>query len=264
MPTDALNDLTDAKHGFPVRHSLLRRHPRVRMLTTHRDAHIYIFPHWVMQLITKNERLEAIGEDVVGWWAKAGWQKGLSEKLGFDGIFQQEDAQDERGSAHGEPDSPKKAGPEELQVDSAGGGKPVTAREVNDHIRNSDILPEPDQDLVPPFLAYVHPAQASAPLIRRVDTAQLLLQTSLLLAKLPSHEEAGFDKASPFAHARKVAYPEGIKPRTTITRPRQLVLAENVMVEEKTSIKSLSSVPTARSTRSQAGTMPADGRCSCW
>ena len=234
MPTDALNDLTEEKHGFPVRHGLLRRHPRVRMLTTHRDAHIYIFPHWVMKLIAQNERLEALGEDVVGWWAKAGWQKGLSEKVGFDAIFQKDDSEEEKGSAQG--DSPRKPKPEELRVDSAGGGKAVTAQEVTDYIRNSEILPGPEQDLVPPFLAYVHPSTAAAPLIRRVDTAQLLLQTSLLLAKIPSLEETGFEKASPFAHTRKVAYPEGVKPRTTITRPDSL-LAENVTVEEKTSIK---------------------------
>ncbi|KAH8878993.1 hypothetical protein GQ53DRAFT_673049 [Thozetella sp. PMI_491] len=237
MPTDALNDLTETKHGFPIRHGLIRNHPRVRMLTTHRDAHIYIFPRWVMQLIAGNERLEAIGEDVVGWWAKAGWQKGLSEKVGFDSIFEHSDSQEDKGSTHGEEsDSPRKPKPEELRVESAGGGKTVTASEVNAHIRNNDILPEPEQGFAPPFLAYVHSALPEEPLIRRVDTAKLLLQTSLLLAKIPSIEETGSEKASPFAHARKVAYPEGVKPRTTITKLDSLI-AENVTVEEKTSIK---------------------------
>jgi translation initiation factor eIF-2B subunit gamma len=69
-----------------------------------------------------------------------------------------------------------------------------------------------------------------------VDTAQLLLTISLQLAKLPSVEEVGTEEASPFAHARKVAYQDGVKPRTTITRQDSLI-AENVTVEEKTSIK---------------------------
>lgn len=95
--------------------------------------------------------------------------------------------------------------------------------------------PATANDIVPPMLAYIHPSEPAAPLIRRVDTAQLLLSISLQLAKLPSIDEAGAE-ASPFAHARKVAYPEGVKSRTTITRPDSLV-AENVTVDEKVSIK---------------------------
>ncbi|TQS33316.1 hypothetical protein Golomagni_06344, partial [Golovinomyces magnicellulatus] len=75
MPTDSLKDMIEDKKSVPVRHGLLRAHPRVRMYTTHRDAHIYVFPHWIMDFIQENERLETIGEDVVGWWAKACWQK---------------------------------------------------------------------------------------------------------------------------------------------------------------------------------------------
>jgi translation initiation factor eIF-2B subunit gamma len=91
------------------------------------------------------------------------------------------------------------------------------------------------------MLAYVHPSSqptgsSPIPLVRRVDTAKLLLAISLELAKLPSIEEAGFEAASPFAHTRKVAYPEGVKPRTTITKQDSLV-ADNVTVQEKTSIK---------------------------
>jgi translation initiation factor eIF-2B subunit gamma len=101
---------------------------------------------------------------------------------------------------------------------------------------SGDITPQDGHAGVPPILAYVHPSQPSGPLVRRVDTAKLLLAISLELAKLPSVEEAGLDAASPFAHARKVAYPEGVKARTTITQKDSLV-AENVTVQEKTSIK---------------------------
>jgi translation initiation factor eIF-2B subunit gamma len=243
LPTDSLKDLMEEKKGFPVRHGLLRQHPRVKMLTTHRDAHIYIFPHWVMQFIKENERLETIGEDVIGWWVKAGWQKGLSTKLGLDSILQRPDS----GSAdgHASPGGHHPTSTRKLGVDSRATDAPNTVVSVksssNDdsNSNNSGDTPsrEESEAPVPPMLAYIHPSTSTAPLIRRVDTAQLLLQISLQLAKLPSLEETGPDApASPFAHARKVAYPEGVKSRTTITKQDSLV-ADNVTVQEKTSIK---------------------------
>ena len=255
MPTDSLKDLVEDKKGFPVRHALLRQHPKVRMLTTHRDAHIYIFPHWVMQFIKDNEYLETIGEDVVGWWAKAGWQKGLSTKLGLDEVLRRAD--DDTGSEHA---SPTDNAPRKLDINSTRADAPnvvVTVKNGNNknnsnsHTSSQTDTPSSsaladDEVPVPPMLAYIHPSSqpttngapaATPPLIRRVDTAQLLLQISLQLAKLPSLEETGPDfPSSPFAHARKVAYPEGVKPRTTIAKADSLV-ADNVTVQEKTSIK---------------------------
>lgn len=81
MPTDTLKDTIDDKGALTVRHQLLRKHGRVRMHTTHRDAHIYILPYWVKDFIKRNDTFESFGEDVLGWWAKAGWQDGLAEKL---------------------------------------------------------------------------------------------------------------------------------------------------------------------------------------
>jgi translation initiation factor eIF-2B subunit gamma len=232
LPTDSLKDLTEEKKGFPIRHGLLRRHPRIRMLTTHRDAHIYIFPRWVMDFVTENERLESIGEDVIGWWAKAGWQKGLAEKLGMKKIFEPEDEHEQTPSPEHDR-TPSEEGDSDKHRDSQGGQGVKRSRPGHD---GGDITPQEGDAGVPPMLAYVHPSQPSAPLVRRVDTAKLLLAISLELAKLPSVEEVGSDAASPFAHARKVAYPEGVKPRTTITQKDSLV-AENVTVQEKTSIK---------------------------
>lgn len=83
MTTDTLNDKLTAKSSFPIRHGLLRTHPRARLLTSHRDAHIYIFPHWLLAYARENPKLQTIGEDLVGWWAKATWQRGLAEKLHF-------------------------------------------------------------------------------------------------------------------------------------------------------------------------------------
>lgn len=241
MPTDSRKDLVEEKKGFPVRHALLRQHARVKILTTHRDAHIYIFPHWVMQFIKENERLETIGEDVIGWWAKAGWQKGLSTKLGLDSILQRPGSGS--GDGRGSPSGHNPTSTHKLGVDSRGADAPNTVvsasadsdsqSDNNDHKRS----PAGTEAPIPPMLAYIHPTGPSDPLIRRVDTAQLLLQISLQLAKLPSLEETGPENpASPFAHPRKVAYPEGVKSRTTITKQDSLV-ADNVTVQEKTSIK---------------------------
>ncbi|KAI1442200.1 hypothetical protein F5Y02DRAFT_397479 [Annulohypoxylon stygium] len=233
MPKDSLNDLMDEKKSFPIRHGLLRTHPKLRMLTTHRDAHIYILPKWILDFIRENERLETIGEDVIGWWAKANWETGLFGKLRMKQVIG-----GRSGTPEGDKSARSNAGPaEEGLLMSPTRGRFDSSPSVEDNKRHGDgLLDKPEEPAVPPILAYIHPNHADAPLLRRVDTAQLLLAVSLQLAKLPSIEETGPEAASPFAHSKKVAYPEGVKPRTTITRPDTLI-AENVMVEEKTSIK---------------------------
>ncbi|CAN8103432.1 unnamed protein product [Discula destructiva] len=232
MPTDSLKDLSEEKDGFPVRHGLIRQHPRIQMRMTHRDAHIYIFPHWILDFVRDNERLDSIGEDVIGWWAKAGWQTGLAQKLGFDRIFSSDSSKktaiDSTREGTASPGSSDSTDPQVSRI--------ADASKALQHIHSTS--PAGPQKAaatnnVPPILAYVHPSQPDAPIIRRVDTAQLLLCISLQLAKLPSLEEAG---TSPFAHPRKVMYPEGVKGRTTITRPDCLI-GENVTVEEKVAIR---------------------------
>lgn len=254
MPADSLNDLTEDKDGYPVRHGLLRRHRRVRMRTTHRDAHIYVFPQWVVDFVQQNEHMDSIGEDVLGWWSKAQWQPALPKKLRLDKVLQNygalcadsEDDEAAGGSGKSQTEDGGTAteahadGRPTVLVDGAVDAAAATAAgdaTMAETAASSSSAAGP----VPPLLAYIHPSTATAPLIRRVDTSQLLLTVSLQLAKLPSLEEvaagtADSSTASPFAHAKKVAYPEGVKPRTTVTRPDSLV-AENVTVEEKVSIK---------------------------
>ncbi|KAI1471027.1 nucleotide-diphospho-sugar transferase [Daldinia caldariorum] len=235
MPKDSLNDLVDEKKNFPIRHGLLRSHPKLRMLTTHRDAHIYILPKWILNFIEENERLETLGEDVIGWWAKTNWETGLFRKLGMKKVI---------GGYTEESGIDRSPRGNESAADASLIESPWRARESYETSPPADfrgrqhdgLLAKPKEAAVPPILAYIHPARADAPLLRRVDTAQLLLAISLQLAKLPSVEETGPEVASAFAHARKVAYPEGVKPRTTITR-QDCLIADNVMVEEKTSIK---------------------------
>ena len=220
VPTDTLKDITEEKKSLPVRHSLIRAHSRIRMLSTHRDAHIYVFPAWVLDMINRNEHMDSIGEDVIGWWAKAGWQQGLAEKLSLGTIFSP------IVTSHSD-DNLLEDNPEHDNINFGNLSTTWTSDVRAETTGSQDVV-------VPPILAYLHPKEGK--LIRRVDTAPLLLSISLQLAKLESIETVGKDSASPFAHQAKVAYPEGIASRTTVTRP-DCLLAENVTVEEKSAIK---------------------------
>jgi len=241
-PTDTLNDITEENKTFPVRHSLIRKHGRIKMLTTHRDAHIYFFPYWVLEMIKKNEKFESIAEDVLGWWAKSGWQAGLGDKLGLRSIFQPED---ERGSDHG-----SQVIEEEIDVSKFSSTYHGTTEQdtlstttLASRVRDSNI-PEGLQSLsqkpkltIPRILSYVQPASPEAPLIRRVDTAHLLLTISLRLAKLPSLEELGpNEQASPFAHDRKIRHKDLIPKRCRV-ETENCLLADNVLVAEKANVK---------------------------
>ncbi|KAK0748528.1 hypothetical protein B0T21DRAFT_278603 [Apiosordaria backusii] len=254
MPTDTLKDALEDTKGFPLRHDIAEQHPEVKMNTTHRDAHIYIFPQWVMKFVKENDRLETIGEDVIGWWAKASWQKGLSTKLGFDGFLTQ--PVDDLSSQHGGTTSPRGDNITTVNTDTLAAATQKLSLNTNPVEEPNQVVtlktPKAEDSnplestptksvVVPPLLAYLHPASTPAkptPIIRRVDTAQLLLQISLQLAKLPSLEEIHDinNPPSPYCHTRKVAYPEGVKPRTAISKSDSLV-ADNVTVSEKTSIK---------------------------
>jgi len=243
VPTDTLKDITEENKTFPVRHSLIRRHGRIKMLSTHRDAHIYFFPYWVLEMIKKNEKFESVAEDVLGWWAKAGWQDGLGEKLGLRSILQPEEG---AGS-----DSGSQVVEEEIDVlrfsSTYAKGHDVmdstsTTTALASRVQRSSI-PESAKSLttkakltVPPLLSYVQPFSAAEPLIRRVDTAHLLLTISLRLAKLPSLEDTNGTPTSPFAHAFKIAHKDLIPKRCSVAADSSL-LAENVTVEEKCNIK---------------------------
>ncbi|KAF1943926.1 hypothetical protein EJ02DRAFT_452960 [Clathrospora elynae] len=242
VPTDTLNDITEENKTFPLRHSLIRRHARIKMLTTHRDAHIYFFPYWVLEMIKKNEKFESISEEVLGWWAKAGWQDGLGDKLGLRQILQSGDEESDHGSQVIE---------EEIDVSKytttysgsrmENGTKTPTI--LASRVTRSASISESAKSLtpnskltIPPILAYVQPSGPTESLIRRVDDSHLLLTVSLRLAKLQSIEEVGKENASPFAHQHKIVHKESI-PRKCRVEAENSLLADNVIVEEKTNIK---------------------------
>ena len=230
MPTDSLKDVMEEEKGLQIRHSLIMQHPRVRMLTSYRDAHIYIFPRWVLDFVEENDQMETIGEDLVGWWAKAWWQPGLPSKLGIGEVLRPVKTQKATESPSQEVESLEDEGDEKEDALS----RPIRASDAS--VAEDDDERVDSTAEIPPVFAYLHSSKGdNKPMIRRVDTTPLLLAVSLQLAKLPSIEEAGAD-ATPFAHPKKLAYPEGRRSKTTVTTADTLV-AENVTIEEKVSIK---------------------------
>lgn len=177
VPTDTLNDITEAKKSLPIRHAMIQEHPRIRMLSSHRDAHIYVFPAWVLDMIKLNDHMDSIGEDVIGWWAKAGWQKGLAEKLSLDSVFFPPVTSESD-------DNLLDNDPEHDKIDFTNLSTTYTS-----DLRPKQLDSKPEV-VVPQILAYIHPKAGK--LIRRVDTAPLLLSVSLQLAKLESIEVCHF------------------------------------------------------------------------
>jgi translation initiation factor eIF-2B subunit gamma len=243
VPTDTLNDIVESKKCLPVRHQLLKKHGRIKMLTTHRDAHVYFFPYWVLEMMKRNETFESISEEVLGWWAKAGWQEGLGDKLGLRDIFQDSYNDESQMSGFGLDEEVNVAHLSSTWIGPPPGEDGDAPHSYASRVRNPGSpktpLSPPNKKLplpIPPILAYIQPSAPTNPLIRRVDSAQLLLSVSLRLAKLSSIEEVGLDRASPFAHKFKIAHKESIPKRCSVQAVDSLV-AENVTVEEKCNIK---------------------------
>lgn len=224
--TDTLHDVTEDRHCFPVRHGLLRKHGRIRMLTTTRDAHIYLFPYWILDFVNQNQTFDSISEDIVGWWAKAAWQDGLVPKLGLDHILNLSHSPDgvehaENGSTIDIEDDIDLASMSSTQVSNLL-TPPTTPTSSIDQHKPESALPK-----VPPFLAYVHPS--TAPLIRRIDTPSLLLHASLHVASLdPS--------SSPLSHQQKVHPTATIVARTTVGQ--DVLIGANTNVQQHVTIKS--------------------------
>ncbi|KAI9802150.1 MAG: hypothetical protein M1833_002071 [Piccolia ochrophora] len=259
LPTDTLHDVIEAKKTFPLRHSLIRAHPRIKMLTTHRDAHVYFFPHWVLDFVARNPKFDSINEDVVGWWAKAGWQDGLGDKLGLRDVFSLSS-----NTNHHDDVALANSGLLEDDIDLASmtsTASTTRATESNTSARlasrvqqSSSIQPSISPPLIiPPILSYVHPSSisspsstststntTSSPLLHRVDTTPLLLHISLLLARLPpafpSNPSPSDPTPSPLSHPQKIHALASIASRTTIT-PADTLIGANASVAEKCVVK---------------------------
>lgn len=249
IPTSTVKDITEEQKSFPLRHALLRQHGKVKIKTSHRDAHVYFLPFWVKDMIKENEEFDSLSEDVIGWWAKAGWQQGLAEKLNLRKVLSDapsaQDADDLMMASSMQLD--EEVDLAAMSTTSMSQPTPSSFKFSPDTFASrvpgnlqTDNEPQ-DPLIVPPILAYVQPPltdPTNQPLIRRVDTSSLLLSISLRLAKLPSVAEATATGAtpSPFAHAAKVAHPDMIQQQTRVSEVDSLV-AENVTIGSRVNIK---------------------------
>ena len=233
--TDTLRDITEEKKGFPIRRGLIRKHGRLRMLTTHRDAHIYLFPYWVLEMIKQNEYFDSISEDVVGWWAKAGWQDGLAEKLQLGKIFDPTSTSERNDGESGSHASNNV----EDDIDLASMSSTYTsALRSSTKSAPTKITPmKSPAPSIPPMLSYIHPTGPSTPFIRRVDNSHLLLHTSLYLATLsPTTDPPADSTPSPFYHKEKISSTL-IAEKTNIHAPTTLI-APNTTIATHAVIKS--------------------------
>ena len=246
MPTDTLKDKIEEDKGvFRLRQSLIRRYGRVKMRTKYRDAGFYIFPRWVKDFAAANDRFDSLSEDLLGWWAKAGWQGDeLAEKLGLPDVLgdktKDDDDLDETTDDSVDPStlSSTKSAPPPL--------KPTFASRVQ-----SAPLPKlPTPTYIPPLHAYIQPPPPPAapeptkpppsssqpqpptphpPLIRRIDTSAQLLTISLSLAKQPP-------STTPHSHAQKVHPTASLGQQARVSEPDCLV-AENVKIGMRANVK---------------------------
>jgi translation initiation factor eIF-2B subunit gamma len=250
IPTDTLKDITEEREGFPIRHALLKKHGRIKMYTAYRDAHVYFFPYWILAMMKRNEKLESVGEDVLGWWAKAGWQDGLGDKLGLRDILDAPrvvSSPDPSGNSSHPLDedidvtsyiTTKSSTSTTNEVDSSA-EIPLASRVRDPYAPSKPItsLTSKSPLPIPPILAYIQPSTPSAPLIRRVDTSALLLNISLRLAKLPAlNNTAPTGENSPFAHPQKIA-PTTTIPQQCRVESENSLIAENVTIGERCNIK---------------------------
>jgi translation initiation factor eIF-2B subunit gamma len=236
MPTDSLNDITDEKKAFPIRQSLLRKHGRIKMHTTLRDAHVYFLPYWVLQMMKANETFDSINEDVLGWWAKATWQEGLAEKLGLRDIL---DPPQPHHHHHNDDTSNFLISEADVislstthcSISQHASSKLTTtlASRVHSSPTSAPLQATPPLQ-IPPFLATLHTPTTnnSTKLVRRIDTTPSLLATSLSLALLTP--------PSPLAHLQKIASPDSIPSQARISHSDTIIDA-NTTIAPKTTIK---------------------------
>lgn len=245
-PTSTVKDIVEDERSLPIRQMLLKRHGKVKMKTSYRDAHIYLFPYWVLDMINQNE-FDSVAEDVLGWWAKAGWQEGLGEKLGLRTVLGDEastpDMEESMMLSLQLEDEVDLVGMSSTSVRQSGRSTEpdAVASRVPESLKSA-LTPQAPL-VIPPLLAYVQspPNPASLPahtLIRRVDTPALLLSISLRLAKIASTTECGANGTSPsvFAHTAKVAHPDLMQTQSRVSEADSLV-AENVSIASRVNIK---------------------------
>lgn len=237
-PMATVKEKMEEQRGLLLRHSLIQTNARIRLLTTFRDAHLYVFPRWVKELAEGQQRLQSISEDLISNWAKAGWQHGLGEKLGLTRIIQQNNQLDLEETSFESNIEAKYIDPK-IDLQRLSTTKSTLSALPPKYIHDPKSLkaeknpPPPKPADLPQIFAYVHRGNQ---LIRRIDNPAILLSTSLLLAKLPCIDEVGRQAASPFAHALKISSPELVAARSLVTA-NDCLLGDNVVIESNCVVK---------------------------
>jgi translation initiation factor eIF-2B subunit gamma len=179
-----------------------------------------------MDFVLKNEKFDSISEDVLGWWAKAGWQDGLAEKLALDDVLgwkkvrfePEENGDDEDGEIDVAALSSTKTAP----TSGLSSTKAFASRVKDTNLSQADV-----ERTIPPLLAYVQPAP-SQPLIRRVDTSAQLLTISLYLAKQPLEHV--------LAHEHKIHPSATLEQQARVSQEDSLI-GENVKLGVRSNVK---------------------------
>lgn len=236
MPAANVDDVLDPDGDLPIRHSLLQKHGRVKLKSTHKDAHVYFFAHWVLQMM-QNPDLDTVSEDVIGWWAKAQWQPGLADKLGLRPILATDtstpipDTDDRLAQKQldGEIDLQEMSSTSSAPAPSA--SHPTTPASRVSTAAETAHTQTPHLP-IPPLYAYIQPIPTDTcpqPLIHRADTTAHLLNISLHLAKQSPNE-------SPQSHATKNLSATKMGPQSRVNEPDSLI-AENVAIDARVSIR---------------------------
>ena len=247
MPMSELQDECEENKAWNIRYSLLQKHGAIKCLTKYRDSHIYLLPLWVKDFARLNEDFETFNEDLVGTWAKFDSRKSrLRDRYHVRELFESQQSKKMRRPIS---DNNQDEEIDLLRLSSTQRGVRVSqekhAERHEVHLA-SRVPADPEDSILsteigsdettttptgtpqlPPIVSCILPSGADCPLVRRVDTAPLLLSVSLHLAKLPSIDESSTTQpntdTSPFAHANKVAATASIAPKVTISRADTLI-----------------------------------------
>ncbi|KAL7269445.1 Translation initiation factor eIF-2B subunit gamma [Rhizina undulata] len=228
IPTQALKSLTTTSE-LPLRRSLLKKHPNLQILTTHRDSGIYFLPYWILKFIDKNPRMASLREDILPWWAKSCWQnRRLAEKLGLVEIMRgsTEDEESEDGVVGerydvGSMSSTRtaKVGQSHAPIAFASRVKAAAGKEIEEEELEIPVVTA----YLPTYQTFTTPQT----FIRRVDTVHLYLFTSIYLAKSDPTQPSTLVKIDPSASIDPKAHVTGI----------DCLVAEKVTVAEKAVVK---------------------------
>ena len=242
MPMSELQDECDENKAWNIRYSLLQKHGVIKALTKYRDSHIYLLPLWVKDFARLNDDFETFSEDLIGTWAKFDSRKSkLRDRYHVRELFDSQQSKRKRRSFS---DNNQDEETDLSRLSSTYKLVRASQQKHSDHHElhlASRVPADPDDSILsteigsdesttltetprlPPIISCILPSGADCPLVRRVDTAPLLLSVSLHLAKVQSIEESPNIETSPFAHANKIATTASIAPKVTISRADTLI-----------------------------------------